>query len=151
MPASNKINITTDLLGGLESSSGLIDLVSEQGFLDVLKLNRALIYILVNWSGPERLSRYYVYRALNDFGKHRMPLFKIDCSDQRKEYVEDWLIRQGDNKKDFCYGGWGETLLISKGDIIEFIGNPGKIGQVKTEEKIHEWINYYSEIFPNTR
>ncbi len=139
MNTDKTINITTDLLNNLENSSRLVDLTTEVDFLDAIKLDRAIIYLLVDWSGPERISRYYVYKALNDINKGGTPVFKIDCSDQTKKYVGAWLIGQKENRKEFYYGGWGETLLISKGDILDFIKNPGQLGFEKTKEKIEEW------------
>ncbi|MCZ8286011.1 MAG: hypothetical protein O9353_11215, partial [Bacteroidia bacterium] len=67
------------------------------------------------------------------------PVFKVDCSDQTKKYVIDWLIGQSENKKHFYYGGWGETLLISKGDIVDFLINPGQLGYEKIKQKLEEW------------
>jgi hypothetical protein len=139
MDTQKTINITTDLLDNLESSSGIINLTTEDAFLEVIKRDRVIIYFLVDWSGPERISRYYVYKALNDIDKTGTPVFKIDCTDQTKKHVVDWLIGQRENKKHFYYGGWGETLLISKGDIVDFLGNPGQLGYEKTKQKLEEW------------
>ncbi len=133
------IIITSALLDNLENSSGLIDLATEYDFFKVIKQDRVIIYFLVDWSGPERISRYTVYKALNDINKTGTPVFKIDCSDQTKKYVVDWLIGQRENKKHFYYGGWGETLLISKGDIVDFLSNPGQLGYEKTKQKLEEW------------
>lgn len=114
-------------------------MTTEAEFLNVLKLDKAIIYLFVDWSGPERISRFIVFKTLSDIGKIEIPLFKIDCSDQTKNYVVDWLIEQRENKKGFNYGGCGETLLMSKGKIINFIKNPGQLGPEKTTKKIHEW------------
>jgi hypothetical protein len=140
MDTNSVVNITSDLLNNLEKTSGLTDLPSQESFLDILKLDKAMVYLLVDWSGPERVSRYNIYKALNEFGgKCEMPVFKIDCSDQTKEYVIDWLIGQRENKKELYYGGWGETLLIEKGTIVDLINNPGQLGLDKTKEKLKEW------------
>ena len=132
-------NITSDLLDNLEKLIGLIDLSTNQDFLEVLKLDRAIIYMLVDWSLPERISRHNVYKALNQLDKKKISLFKINCSNQRKDYVVDWLIRQKENQRDLYYGGCGETLLIDKGNIVDFIKNPGKLGQRQTKVKLLQW------------
>ncbi|MBL4898684.1 MAG: hypothetical protein JKX76_03435 [Colwellia sp.] len=68
-----------------------------------------------------------------------MPIFKIDCSDQTKKDVDEWLIGQKESKQ-YCYtDGLGETLLLDKGEIIDFIKNPGQLGFDQTQEKIKEW------------
>lgn len=139
MDTENTVNITSDLLDNLENSSGLIDLTTEVDFSEAIKRDRVIIYFLVDWSGPERASRYTVYKALNDINKTGTPVFKVDCSDQTKKYVVDWLIEQRENKKNLYYGGRGETLLISKGDIVDFLGNPGQLGYEKTKQKLEEW------------
>lgn len=139
MDIQKAINITTDSLDNLERSGSIIDLATEDDFFEVIKCDRVIIYFLVEWSGPERLSRYYVYKALNEINKIGTPVFKVDCSDQTKKYVIDWLIGQRENKKHFYCGGWGETLLISKGDIVDFLINPGQLGYEKIKQKLEEW------------
>jgi len=73
----------------LENTIGLRLIVNEQGFNEMLSLPRAIVYVSVNWSGQERVSRSIVYKALNDFKISEIPIFKIDCSEQEKKYVED--------------------------------------------------------------
>ena len=133
------MNITSDLLNNLEKSGAISDLTTEDDFFKVINRDRVIIYFLVNWSGPERMSRYYIYRALNELDKVGTEVFKIDCSDQTKKHVVDWLIGQRENRKDLYYGGWGETLLISKGEIVDLIKNPGELGFEKTKQKLQEW------------
>lgn len=118
-----------------------IEIASETDFLHVLKLDKAIIYLLVDWSGPERFSRNTIYKALNEINHLSIPIFQIDGSDQSQKYIEDWLLAQRENSLQFHYGGWGETLLVSKGEIIDFIKNPGQIGVEKTKEKLAVWSN----------
>ncbi|MES2772555.1 MAG: hypothetical protein V4722_00130 [Bacteroidota bacterium] len=139
MDTNNNVTITGDLPESLAKASGLKDLPSKQSFLNILKLDKAVVYLLVDWSGPERVSRYFIYKALNELDNKNLPVFKIDCSDQTKEYVVEWLAGQGENKKYFYYGGWGETLLIAQGIIVDVIENPGKLGLDKTKAKLNEW------------
>jgi hypothetical protein len=117
----------------------LRDLPSQQSFLDVLALDKAIVYLLVDWSGPERASRQSIYKAFDELGKIEIPAFILDCSDPTNEYVTDWLMAQRDKRSDFNYGGLGETLLIAKGDIIDFIKYPVRLGLQKTKEKLREW------------
>ncbi|AEW01670.1 hypothetical protein A4D02_06615 [Niastella koreensis] len=132
--------ITSEVLNSLEKACNIKELVTEQEFIDVLKLDKAIIYMLVDWSGPERISRYLVYQVLTDLGPEEgIPVFKIDCSDQTKEYIVRWLVKQRESNKELYYGGWGETLFLNLGNIVDFIGNPAKNGRMKTEEKLAEW------------
>jgi len=133
------IKITAELLNGLEKACNIKELISKEEFIDVLKLNKAIIYMLVDWSGPELASRYSVYQSIIELGPNGTPVFKIDCSDQTKQYIVDWLIEQRASDKDFYCGGWGETLYLNNGNIIDFIKYPAHIGRVKTKEKLAEW------------
>ncbi len=146
MDTNNTVTITPDLLNNLEKTSGLIDLPTQQSFLDILKLDKAIVYLLVDWSGPEMVSRNKVIKAFNELDKKAIPAFKIDCSDQTKEYVVAWLNKQGENKKDFYYGGWGETLFIKKGSVVDFIKNPGQLGLDKIKAKFKDWVNTNADI-----
>jgi len=141
MDTNGKVNITSNLLSNMEKTTGLIDLPSKESFLDILKLDKVIIYLLVEWSGPERVSRAIVFNVLNELDRKNTPVFKIDCSDQKKEWFIDWLIEQRQEKNDLYHGGWGETLLIEKGIITDFIKNPGRLGLDKTKDKLKEWLN----------
>lgn len=141
MDKSYKVNISRKILNEFEIPAGVIELVSLQDFENIIKLDKAIIYLQVNWSGPERLSRFTFFSAINKLKNEGIPIFIIDCSDQKKEYVKDWLINQRENRSQFYYGGWGETILISKGEIIDFIANPAKIGIEKTQIRVNEWYN----------
>jgi hypothetical protein len=123
----------------MKRQNGLMVLESQQEFLDTIMLDKSIIYLLVDWSGQERMSRAVVYKTLNDLNKDGTPVFQIDCSDQTKEYVVEWLTVQQDNKQDFYFGGYGETLLVAKGKLIDFIKYPGQLGLEKTKEKLTEW------------
>ena len=139
LTAAKPIHITANLLNGLEQTNGIKELVTQQDFFDMLNIEKAIVYLLVNWSGPELASRYCVYQALNELGAECTPSFKIDCSDQSKEYIVQWLEKQKEGNIQFYYGGWGETLFLQKGDIVEYISNPAKLGLAKTKEKLSEW------------
>ena len=117
------------------------ELITQKDFFDILKIHKAIIYFLVDWSGQERISRSIINQALNEFDKLEIPIFKVDCSDQSKDYLINWLIEQQGNKKDFYYGGYGETLLIENGEIADFIKYPGQLGLVKTKEILKKWAN----------
>ena len=123
----------------MEKQSNLKWLATEEEFFDILKLDRAIIYLLVDWSGPERVSRAIIYKVLSDLDENGTPVFQIDCSDQTKIYVTDWLSGQQNDSKELNYGGCGETLLIGKGKILDFIKYPGQLGLEKVREKLTNW------------
>lgn len=132
--------ITLELLNNLEKSLKIIDIVTEQDFRNFVKQDKSLIYFLVDWSGPERVSRSFVYKALNELHLKELLIYKIDCSKQEKKYIEEWLVSQGENKTRFYTSGCGEFCLIKNGEIIDFISQPWQLGQNETKNKIIEWV-----------
>ena len=140
MDIDNSTAITTARLYNLEKQSGLVEVCTIQDFWSALQLDRAIIYLEVNWSGPERLSCYNVFRALSEINKDETALFKVDCSNQTKDYVINWLLSQKENQEGLYFGGWGETLLLEKGNIVDFIKNPGQSGLAQTKLKLLEWL-----------
>lgn len=132
---------TAEPINNLELPNGIKELVTQKDFLDVLSLEWAIVYMQVDWSGPERASRGCVYKALNELGVAGTPVFKIDCSDQTKQYIVDWLIEQKKENLDIYYGGSGETLFLHKGNIMEYIRYPAGIGFMGTKEKLIKWKN----------
>jgi hypothetical protein len=144
MNTTKPIHITADLLNNLERTNGIKELVAQEDFFDVLKIEQAIVYLLVNWSGPELVSRYCVYQSLSELGKVGMPVFKIDCSDQSKEYIVEWLEKQKEENIQFYYGGWGETLFLYKGNIVDYISNPAKLGLLETKETLSKWQSDYN-------
>ena len=125
----------------MESTIGIIEITKEEEFLKIIQLNKAILYLEVDWSGTEKISRHYVLKALNEMHKTGISVYKIDCSNEKKKYLVDWLVVQREINKDFIYGGCGETILISCGKIIDFILNPGRFGQANTITKLNEWKN----------
>lgn len=109
----------------------------------MLKLDKAIIYLLVDWSGPERVSRSIVYKALNEHKGDGIPTFQIDCSDQTKQYFVKWLNEQGNNKDEIYFGGYGEIILVANSAVKDYIKNPGQHGLEKVREKLNEWNNQY--------
>lgn len=126
----------------LEKRIGIINLSNQQQFQTMLHLDRAIVYISVNWSGPERISRYCVYQALDQIQNKIIPVIKIDCSEQDNRYIEEWLADQKESNKHVYSGGCGETLLIKQGNIIDMIRNPGQSGPEKTKEMLTDWYKH---------
>jgi len=116
----------------------MIEVDSEAKFNRLLVLPKAIVYVQVNWSDPEKVSRQIVSKVLTEIGSFKTPVFKIDSSDPNLPFIDTWLINQRQVVNGFNYGGWGETLLIENGNITAFIG-PAKSGFEKTKEIINSW------------
>jgi hypothetical protein len=123
----------------MKIQNGLMTLETQQEFMDTVTLDRSIIYLLVDWSGQERASRHVIYNALSDLNEDGVSVFQIDCADETNQYVLDWLIEQQNNKQGFRYGGYGETLLVERGEIIDYIKYPAELGLEKTKEKLTDW------------
>lgn len=117
----------------------MIELKTVEEF-NVLDSERAIIYFLVTWSGPERASRAVIHKVFKELEAQPTPAFQIDCSDQDKQYVVDWLSNQSIDH-DFYYGGYGETVLVSNGRIIDFIKYPAHLGYDRVKGKIVGWMS----------
>lgn len=128
-----------ELLNELEATIGIQHIIVEEDFNNLIKLDKAIVYLKVNWSGYEMISRGIVYTSLDEIQDFNVPVFLIDCSEQNKLYVEEWLTNQRENRRGFYYGGYGETLLIHKGILVDFIKHPSKLKIEAFKEKIKEW------------
>jgi hypothetical protein len=113
---------------------------SEHEFAEVCQLPKAIIYIQVDWSEQERLSRQIFQDVLAVIDRNGVPVFKIDCSSQQQEYFENWLIVQKQHVHLFYSGGYGEILLVQNGEVADFINFPGKSGFEETKAKIQSWL-----------
>lgn len=131
--------MTKDVFDVLERASQLKELATQQDFESVLNLDKVLIYLLVDWSVPERASRYVVYKTLSDLEVNEIPVFKIDCSDQEKQYVVNWLLGQREDFYRLYYGGNGEILLLEKGKLTDFIKLPFQLGLENVRNKMLAW------------
>jgi hypothetical protein len=111
---------------------------TEEEFNELLKLPNAILYLQVDWSGPERVSRSIVAKALKEIGVFELPVFKINVSEPTS-FAERWCLEQRNVQPYFIYSGWGETVLLEHGKITDFITYPAHVGYEKTKEKIKSW------------
>jgi hypothetical protein len=132
--------ITFDILKKIEDNLGITEIANEREFYDAIGKKKIILYLLVDWSGQERISRYVVYQSLNDLKIIDIEIFKIDCSDQSKLYVHHWINNQSDKLKNLYLQGNGETFLIEDGKVKDFIKYPFKVGIEKTKETLQKWI-----------
>ncbi|MDF2193364.1 hypothetical protein [Paraflavitalea sp. CAU 1676] len=110
-------------------------------FMRLLKQERVVLYIQVDWSGPERGSRQVFKKALSEMADVNIPVCRIDCFDESKEYVIDWLLEQRVQYNGFNFHGTGEVLLVVNGNLVEFIAYPAKSGLDAVREKLNQWLN----------
>jgi len=113
---------------------------SENEFSELCQLPKALLYIQVDWSEQERLSRQIFQDVLEAIDHNGAPAFKIDVSSQQQEYFENWLIVQKQHVHLFYTGGYGEILLVQNGEVADFINFPAKTGFEETKAKIQSWL-----------
>lgn len=135
----------TDNTSGIYNSAGAAavkTITTSDDFFTAINLPRIIIYLLVEWSGPERVSRSIVLKVINNIDLKGIPVYKIDCSNLNVKYVEDWMAVQAKGNAEFIYGGWGETLLVGNNKLLDFIQWPFKLGYEATKEKIEGWLNY---------
>jgi len=50
------------------------------------------------------------------------------------------LGNQPSSLQDFYFNGYGETLLINYGQVVDYIRYPGQLGVEKTKLKIEHWL-----------
>ncbi len=113
-------------------------IISETDFNEVLDLPLVILYVFVDWSAQELFSRDIISQALSQIEDKKAPIFMIDCSSQEQKHIENWLLNQ--KNEAFSYGGFGETLLLKEGKIIDFIKYPTNLGLSKTKEKLENWL-----------
>ena len=138
--------------GGGEIENNRIDIVdvcvtmgikfihTEDEFLAAINLPKSIIYLLVDWSGPERISRKLVFDVLDNIDLRSIQVYQIDCSKGDVNFVEDWLINQVKITPEFLYGGWGETLLFADGVLVDVMQHPFKLGYELVKLKIDGWL-----------
>ena len=120
--------------------SGLYQIIDESNFNEILKLPVAIIYITVDWSGQERISRSIIKEVLNKLDPKEIAIFEIDCSNQDKKYIGDWLTNQSKQLGHMYSNGYGETLLIKNGQVTDYIKYPGDLGIEETKVRIKQWL-----------
>jgi hypothetical protein len=124
----------------MDSHNRLIELQTKEDFFNQInKRSKSIIYLQVDWSNQERLSRLVLKQAINLVGQCDADIFKINCSDLSNKFIEDWLADQQAKKKGFKYGGYGELLLVADGTVLDFILAPGQIGLEKTQQTLSKW------------
>jgi hypothetical protein len=112
---------------------------SEQEFVGIFQLPRAIIYLSFEWSGSERFSRIIVDKCIVEIGITNIPIFFLDVSNENQNYFEKWLLNLRKLNK-FNHDGNGETLLLEFGEVVDFIKYPSKLGFEYTKNKLREWL-----------
>ncbi|MES2622291.1 MAG: hypothetical protein V4615_15680 [Bacteroidota bacterium] len=126
------------LLDDLQKSGKIKILTNPQEFQEMLNLEKAIVYLYVGWSGQEIASRKIVYTILNELETDGVSVFQIDLDTAMNTFGE-WLVEQHKRRPEDIYGGYGETILVSKGNVIDFVKYPPQLGPDKMKEKIIEW------------
>ena len=125
----------------MEKTDRIKQIVNKEDLDQMLKLAKTIIYISVNWSGQERMSRHVVNQVFDDLNVDEIPVFEIDCLGQENKYVKDWINSQSSSIQRSYLNGYGETLLVNYGKVINHIKYPGELGIEKTKMKIKRWLH----------
>lgn len=113
-----------------------VTVTSELEFRHILLMPKAIIYILVEWSAMELVSRHLITTLYEEADGNSPPLFIIDCSNEDTTYVNEWLLKQNPSLR---LAGWGETMLVENGKVIAFIQQPFYYPET-TKIKIRSWL-----------
>ena len=125
----------------MEKTDRIKQIVNKEDLDQMLKLAKTIIYISVNWSGQERMSRHVVNQVFDDLNVDEIPVFEIDCLGKENKYVKDWINSQSSSIQRSYLNGYGETLLVNYGKVINHIKYPGELGIEKTKMKIKRWLH----------
>lgn len=130
-----QVDIKSSTIEALEIKSERIAVTCEEEFNKMLEQDKCILFLQHDWSAVDILSRRLVFMLLADLN---LPIktYKVDCSDEDPIYITDWCM-----SNTFQKGGWGETILLNKGSIADFIRCPAKLGEEKTKEKLIEWAS----------
>ncbi len=129
----------------LNESVGVFEIKTPEEFADLLKFKKAILYLQVDWSGPEHMARGLVYNLLNELKidtltSNTTPFFKLDCSDDLPAFIKNWFDAQSPRRNVYSHG-YGELLLVQNGTIIQLIENPTSYGKEKIHGELVLWLN----------
>jgi hypothetical protein len=124
----------------MESENIIKEIVNEAELYEMLKVEKAIVWIWVNWSVYAYQSRSVIHQVLKRLELIEIPIFKIDCSEQENRYVEDWLATHSKGTEYLYSNGYGEMLLVENGRVVDYIKFPGALGIEKTKETIVGWL-----------
>lgn len=129
----------------LNESVGVFEIKTQEEFADFLKFEKAILYLQVDWSGPERMARNMVISILNELkinalASNTSPFFKLDCSEDPEENIRNWLDSHSTHKRIYSRG-YGDMLLFQHGKVTQWINKTPEYGAGKLKEIIAEWLN----------
>jgi hypothetical protein len=124
-----------------EESKYITEIKTEEEFNQLLKRSKAILYFQVDWSIQERSSRSIIAKAITEIGVLKMPVYKINASEQDQVFVVDWITTLEEGTLEYYYDGSGGTLFLKTGKVIDYIRYPAQLGLEKLKEKIKSWQN----------
>lgn len=114
-------------------------LVTDDDFAKLLACGKAIVYLLVSWSGPERQSRKLFYESLGYSGNNNCPVFELDC-DLHQTYVVEWFLNHNSDVVRLYGDGWGSILFVQSGKVVDYIKYPFA-QQAELRQKLQLWSN----------
>lgn len=128
----------------LNESVGVFEIKTPEEFADFLKFEKAILYLQVDWSGYEHMSRGLIYDLLiemnqNAVSNKSIPVFKLDCTGETSINIRNWFDSSRYIRKRIYSFGYGELLLVRNGVIITCIEYPADRGKEQVKSIWNSW------------
>jgi len=105
----------------------------------ILNEPKALIYIVANWCGQERIGRNKIFKAVESLKERNFNLFIMDTSDEQPRYFPNWLNQYSDKADKLFFRGYSELLLFKNGKFIDYITYAFNMNQNEILKNLKQW------------
>lgn len=100
---------------------------------------KALIYIVANWCGQERIGRNKVFKAVESLKVKNFNLFVMDTSDEQPRFFPNWLNQYSDKADKLFFRGYSELLLFKNGKFIDYMTYTFNMNQNEILKNLKKW------------
>ena len=98
--------------------------------LIVVLLEKVMIFIFAEWSGPAHISRMTMIDWENQTN-FEVPLFELDIDESN--FISEWIYKEAKDK-----GGWGSLAWLKNGVVYWSEINAGEFSISEIERKTAE-------------